>query len=228
MSCRGFGLGATRVDVYLYELDTPQNAFAVFSGQRRPGSANLPLTANAYATANALFFTQGRFYVELVADKASDSLGASLEAYARALLAGLPAAEEAPDAAAMLPSQGLTADSVRLNAADAFGLEGFNAVLTADYSLKAGEATAFVAKRQSPDEAKEQAGRYLEFLKANGYADAAPAAPGDGPRYMSLDNAFRGGPSSRATPWPGVHDASSLEAAKELAGMLAASLKGEK
>src|SRR4030067_670077 len=72
MSCRSFGLGAggeTHVDVYLYDMGSAQNAYAVFSGQRRPGSPSIPLTANAYATTNALFFTQGRFYVEIVADR---------------------------------------------------------------------------------------------------------------------------------------------------------------
>ena len=94
MSCRKFGLGAADkayVEVFLYDMGSASNAFAVFSGQRRSGSASLPLTANAYATSNALFFTQGRYYVEIVADRASESLQSSLVAYATALLAKLPA-----------------------------------------------------------------------------------------------------------------------------------------
>ncbi len=65
----------------------------------------VPLTANAYATTNALFFTQGRFYVEIVADRASEALQGSLEAYATALLAKLPAEGETKDAGRAL-SQG--------------------------------------------------------------------------------------------------------------------------
>ena len=97
MSCRKFGLGAADkayVEVFLYDMGSASNAFAVFSGQRRSGAASLPLTANAYATTNALFFTQGRYYVEIVADRASESLQSSLEAYAKALLAKLPAEGE--------------------------------------------------------------------------------------------------------------------------------------
>ena len=74
------------------------HAFAVFSGQRRSGSPSMPLTANAYATTNALFFTQGRYYVEIVADRASETLQNSLETYATALLAKLPAEGETKDA----------------------------------------------------------------------------------------------------------------------------------
>ena len=81
MSCRRFGLGAggkAHVEVFIYDMGSAPNAFAVFSGQRRPGSPSSSLTANAYATANALFFTQGRFYVEIVADRASETLQKSL------------------------------------------------------------------------------------------------------------------------------------------------------
>ena len=93
------------MDVYLYDMGSAPNAYAVFSGQRRPGSPNSSLTANAYTTTNALFFTQGQFYVEIVADRAAETLQKSLEAYATALLAKLPAEGETKDAGGAL-SQG--------------------------------------------------------------------------------------------------------------------------
>ena len=110
MSCRKFGLGAADkayVEVFLYDMGSASNAFAVFSGQRRSGSTSLPLTANAYATPNALFFTRGRYYVEIVADRASESLQNSLKAYATALLAKLPAEGETKDRTALFPKEGL-------------------------------------------------------------------------------------------------------------------------
>ena len=106
MSCRSFGLGGSggaHVEVFLYDMGSAPNAFAVFSGQRRSGSPTIPLTANAYATANALFFTQGKFYVEIVADRASETLQKSLGDYATALLAKLPSEGEAKDAGRALP-----------------------------------------------------------------------------------------------------------------------------
>ena len=172
MSCRSFGLGAVEgahVEVFLYDMGSAPNAYAVFSGQRRSGSPSSSLTANAYATANALFFTQGQFYVEIVADRAAATLQKSLEAYATALLAKLPAEGETKDAAALFPKEGLARDTVRLNAADTFGLEGLNNVLTGEYSLKSGKATAFIAQRDTPEQAQAEAKRYLDFLAANGY-----------------------------------------------------------
>jgi hypothetical protein len=207
-------------------MGAAENAYAVFSGQRRPGSPSSSLTANAYSTANALFFTKGRFYVEIVADRAAAALPRSLEAYAAALLAKLPAEGETVDRAALLPQEGLARDSVRLNAADAFGLEGFNNVLTGEYSLKGGKATAFVAPRDTPGQAQAEARRYLDFLTANGYRKIqTPGKARDLP-VLGLEDSFEMVLVEGRT-LAGVHDSSSLAAALELAGNLQAALKGK-
>jgi len=198
----------------------------VFSGQRRPGSPSSPLTANAYATTNALFFTQGRFYVEIVADRASETLQSSLESYATALLAKMPAEGETKDAAALFPKEGLARDTVRLSAADTFGLEGLNNVLTGEYSLKGGKATAFVAVRDTPEQARAEARRYLDFLAANGYQKVqTPGSPEDTP-VLVLDNSFEMVFVEGRT-LTGVHDATTLAAALELAAQLQTALKGK-
>jgi hypothetical protein len=226
MSCRSFSSGEAHVEVFLYDMGSAPNAYAVFSSQRRPGSSGLPLTANAYATANALFFTQGRFYVEIVADRAAEGLQSSLTAYAIALLAKMPSEGESQDAAALFPQEGLAPDSVRLNPADVFGLEGFNHVLTGEYTLKNGTATAFLARRDTPELAQADAKRYLDFLAANGYRQVqTPGAAGDHQAFV-LDNSFEI-VFIRDQTLAGAHDASTLEAAVELAARLEAALKGK-
>ena len=227
MSCRSFSLaaaGGAHVEVFLYDMGAPPNAFAVFSGQRRSGSPSLALTTNAYATSNALFFTKGKFYVEIVADRASEALQKSLEAYATALLAKIPAEGEVKDAAALFPKEGLARDTVRLNAADAFGLEGLNNVLTGEYSLKSGKATGFIAARDTPEQARAEARRYLDFLAANGYQKVAATAAANNFSVLALDNSFEI-VFTQGLNLAGVHDASSLEAALELAGQLQTALK---
>jgi hypothetical protein len=227
MSCRSFSVadaGGAHVEVFLYDMGAPANAYAVFSGQRRPGSPSLALTSNAYATANALFFTQGGFYVELVADRASEAVQSSLLAYAKALLQRLPRAGGSKDAAAAFPPEGLARDTVRLLAADVFSLEGFNNVLTGEYNLKSGTATAFIARRDTPQQAQADAKRYLDFLAANGYQKvAAPGAPA-ALSVRALDNSFEIVFVEGRT-LAGVHDATSLAAAQELAARLRPALK---
>ena len=230
MSSRMFnltGAAPAHVDVYLYDMGTPRNAYAVFSGQRRPGSPSLPLTANAYGTPNALFFTQGKFYVEIVADRASEPVKSALQTYATALLAKLPAPQgKVKSQAAAFPQAGLAADTVRLSAADTFGLEGFNNVLTGEYTLKSGKATAFLAPRHTPEQAKADASRYLDFLTANGYKKIpAPALP-ETVTALDLDNSFEI-VFIHGRTLAGVHDATSLAAAQELSAALQTKLKGK-
>jgi hypothetical protein len=229
MSCRSFALGAAggaHVEVFLYDMGSPANAYAVFSGQRRPGSTNISLTANAYATANALFFTQGRFYVEMVADRASEALQKSLETYATALLAKLPSEDEAKDQAALFPKEGLVRESVRLCATDTFGLEGLNNVLTGEYNLKGGKATAFLSERNTPEQAQAEARRYLDFLAANGYQKVQTPGPPEDIAVFVLDNSFEM-VFVQGRTLAGVHDATSPEAALELAGKLQKALQGK-
>jgi hypothetical protein len=229
MSCRSYRLasaGEAHVEAFVYDMDSAPNAFAVFSGQRRPGSQSVSLTANAYATANALFFTKGKFYVEIVADRAAETLMSSLEAYAKALLARMPTEGETKDLAALLPKEGLALDSVRLSPADAFGLADFDNVLTGEYSLKSGRATAFMTERETPEQAQAEAQRYQEFLTANGYQKIrAPGAPED-VSVLALDNSFEI-IFVQGRTLAGVHDGSSLEAAQELLAQLKTALKGK-
>jgi hypothetical protein len=228
MSCRSFQLkeaGDAHVEVFIYDLGTPQNAYVVFSGQRRPGSPDSPLTANAYTTANALFFSRGRYYVEIVGDRASPALQNSLQTYATALLDQLPAEEAAKDRTKLFPQKGLAKDTVRLSATDTFGMAGFNNVLTADYTIKDGYATAFLAERDTPEQAQKDARRYREFLLANGYKKIqAPGAPA-GLEMLALDNSSFEIILVQGRVLGGVHEASSPEVASQLANRLLTALK---
>jgi hypothetical protein len=230
MSCRSFSggdQGKAHVEVFVYDMGSDPNAFAVFSGQRRPGSPNISLTPNAYATANALFFTQGPFYVEIVADRASEALQASLQDYAKALLAKLPSeGGKTPSTAGLFPKEGLAQDSVRLNASDVFGLEGLNNVFTGEYTLKSGTATAFLAERDTPGQAQADAQHYREFLAANGYQKVQSPGGAAGIEVLSLDKSFEIVLVQDRT-LAGVHDASSPEAALDLAAALRTTLKGK-
>ncbi len=228
MSCRSFTLEnpqGAHLEVFVYDMGAASNAYAVFSSQRRPGAVPLSLTTNAYTTPNALFFTRGNFYVEMVADRAVEGLPGALEVFTTALLAKLPAEGETTSVTALLPQEGLAPDSVRLNAADAFGLEGFNNVYTGEYTLKDGPATAFLVERQTPAEAEAEAKRYRDFLTANGYQVIQAGGPPD-MTVLGLDNSFELIMVQGRTV-AGVHDATSTADALALAGRLQRALKGK-
>jgi len=227
MACRAFeagGADGARVEVFLYSMESPKDAFAVFSGQRRPGADALTLAENAYATPNALFFTAGNHYAELVADKDSPGLRPALENLAQALLAALPAQATALDDSSLFPKEGLRADTVRLAVSDALGMEGLANVYTAEYATPSGEAAAFLAVRVTPEEASAQAQAYVEFLKAAGFQAAQPPQGLTDAWVLTFDTMVQV-VMARGRVLAGVHDAASPQAALELAAALDKSLR---
>ncbi|MBI4804629.1 MAG: hypothetical protein HY795_05280 [Desulfovibrio sp.] len=229
MSCRSFSSGDSsqaRVETFLYAMESPKDAFAVFSGQRRQGALPLALSPNAYATENAVFLTSGRFYIELVADKATPEIGPALEALAQSLLSVLPRDDSQPADADLFPATGLRKDSLRLAVTDALGMEGLENVYTAEYSLPGGEAAAFLAVRATAEEAAAQAKAYTAFLAANGFKQVKAPAGLAGVTVMALDNLAQV-VMSRGRILAGVHDAASAEAALELAALLTKFLEGK-
>ncbi len=230
MSCRSFQLAEGEkayVEVFVYDMGSPPNAYAVFSGQRRPNSPSSDLTANAYTTANALFFAQGRYYVEIVGDRASPALQNALKAYAKAVLEKIPSERGAgpQDRTKLFPPEGLAEDTVRLSATDTFGMAGFNNVLTAEYTFKDGYATAFLAERESTEQAQKDAQRYGDFLLGVGYKKIqTPGAP-EGAEVLTLEDSSYEIILVQGKRLAGVHDASSPEVAINLANKLTAALK---
>lgn len=226
----GAGKGRVRVDVYLYEMKSPDAAFAVFSGQKRSGAGKSAVAERAYATENAVFFASGAHYAEVIADKTGPEAARALDALARAVAAALPGGKAVGGAEAggtakdtdLFPAQGLDAGSLRLIASDVFGVQGLTSVYTAGYRLGQAEASGFLARRKGPAEAQEQAKAYLRFLVENGYREHEGALPG-GARLFELDGSFEAvgavGPF-----FYGVHDATGREAAVQVAAQLAAQL----
>ena len=67
-------VGDMWMEVFVYDMQTPQNAFSVFSVQRRDDSQSLDVGKYAYQTPNAIFFVHGHFYVEIVASDISETI----------------------------------------------------------------------------------------------------------------------------------------------------------
>jgi len=226
MACQAFAVADARAEVFLYVMEAPKDAFAVFSGQRRQGAEQLALAQNAYATENALFLTKGRYYLELVADHASPELRPALESMAQALLAALPGDAAQDSEASLFPAEGLRQDSVRLAVSDALGMEGLENVYTAEYALPGGEAAAFLARRETPAQAQAQAQAYAAFLASNGFKPASgPDLSGlpEGARVLALEDMIQV-VMTRGPVLAGVHDSTSRAAALELARALGAAL----
>jgi hypothetical protein len=156
------------MEVFVYDMQTPQNAFSVFSAQRRDDAQTLEVAQYAYQTPNALFFVHGPFYVEVVASDISETIIQPMIAFAEAFIANHPIKAQTIGEKELFPEEGLVQTSISLVSADAFGYERFDQIFTATYKLKDSEFMAYYSRRKTPGEAEDLAASYGDFLIAFG------------------------------------------------------------
>ncbi len=225
LACQRLTAGAGGfVEVFLYAMAEPTDAFSVFSAQRRPGGTRLDLTEHGYLAGNALFLASGPYYAEFVADSQSPGTAERLTSLAKNLLDRLPKTQGVRDDSSLFPAQGLAPDTVQLLASDAFGMQGLGGVYCAAYRLASGEGTAFLSRRASEAEARGLVRDYAKFILDNGGKELPlPAGAPLGARLLDalgdIELIF-----AQGSYLAGVHAASSPEAALELALNVSTSL----
>ena len=212
------------VEVFVYDMATPENAFSVFSMQRRADARPDDSAANAYRTENALFLAQGKFYLEFIGTDASPELHDVM-----GLLAGKFSREVGGDATAdapgsdLFPPKGLQAGSLQLITANAFGIEQLDRVYTCQYLQDGAALTAFISRRADEPEAATLADSYRQTLLSYGATAIDTDVSVNGAFAVQFFDTYEI-VFARGHYLAGVHEADSLEAALALAERLAAYL----
>ena len=156
------------MEVFVYDMQSAQNAFSVFSAQRREDARTLDLGQYAYQTQNAIFFIHGPFYVEIVASDVSETSIQSMITFAEAFTEKRPIKTQTIGEKELFPNEGLIQNSISLVSADAFGYDRFDQIFTAIYTLRDNELMAYYSRRKTPREAQELASSYQDFLASFG------------------------------------------------------------
>ena len=212
------------IEAFVYDMGAAPNAYAVFSQQRRSDAAPWDFAEFAYGAENALFLAHGTFYLELIASSREPRLLGFLELLARGFMARHPVAAAAIAERDLFPREGLDEAGIRLIPTDAFGVSGLDRVFAATYTADGGEMTAFLSRRANPQEARDLARSYVEFLKTYGGEASPSGAPVDGVTVVAIldmfEVVFAQGPFLA-----GVHEAPDREQALSLSGRLAEKLK---
>lgn len=214
------------IEAFVYDMGNGENAFSVFSAQRRDGGATLELTPYAYRTPNALFFVHGSYYIEVIASEATDRAFGPMKLLAESFIAATAARTPVIQEKDLFPRQGLVPDSMALISADAFGFEHLNQVYTAEYEFENGQMMAFLSRRQDGRAAQELASAYQEFLATFGGQFRDADLPIKGARLVEIletyEVIFSCGPYVA-----GVREADNKELAIQLSQRLYDMLKGD-
>ena len=202
------------LELFVYDMGTMRNAYSVFSTQRRADAQDASFTQFAYQTANALFFLQGQYYVEIIA--ASDQMAEALLAVGENFIQKNSQGTEAMAEVAAFPKASLIPESIALLAENVFGFSGLNDTFIARYTLSGNEVTAFLSHRRTARDARDLAQAYHQFLLENGGENVALDETIPGAWLVKVFDTFEL-VFVEGSYLAGVHEAESKDLAQELA-----------
>jgi len=178
------------MEAFVYDMGNSQNAFSVFSAQRREDAESLDLAQHAYRTPNALFLTHGRYYVEIIASKVSGQVLQPVEKMAETFIHNTRAEASIVNETKLFPKQELVKNSMVLISSNAFGFDGFDKIYTAEYEFDDNRLTAYLSHRKTPEEAKKMASAYTQFLLAYGGQNIEEKLPIKDARLIKILDTF--------------------------------------
>jgi len=112
------------MEVFVYDMGTLHQAFAVFSSQKRDGATPLDLTPFSYSTENALFWVHGRYYVEIIASAPSEAMTEAMLSFGETFVSKTSVEEHSIDELALFPKDHLEEGSITLFISNTFGFSG--------------------------------------------------------------------------------------------------------
>ena len=162
--------GDTRrsIDVSIYDMGTPTNAFGVFSGERSGGEASAGLGRAAYRSGANVYAWKGRYYVQVIALSVGEELERPAMDLARKAIDMLRDSGEPVWGLTALPEKDRAPDSVRYFQVDALGLEFMRNTYTAQYRKGDAVINAFLSRQDSAESAKATVARYAEYAAKYG------------------------------------------------------------
>lgn len=207
------------MEAFIYDMGNSQNAFSVFSAQRRQDAEPLGLAQYAYRTPNALFLTHGRYYVEIIASKVSGQVLQPVKMMAETFIRNTPAETTTVNETELFPKQELVKNSIVLISSNAFGYNGFDKIYTAEYEFDDHSLMAYLSHRRTPVEAKELASAYTGFLLAYGGKNIEARLPIKDARLIEILDAYEI-VFSHGSYLAGIREAATVNQAKTLATQL--------
>jgi len=170
------------ISLSVYDMDTPLNAFGIYSVERLPGEAKIDLGRAAYRTNADYYIWHGQYYIRVISvDPGEESRLVGLD-WARALVASLSDTGGNVWGYDLLPREDLVQDSVRYFLVDAMGLDFMPETFTAQYDSDGEHLTAFISRSASPAAATGILDQYQGF--ADRYGDGTEIQTNDGTEFL--------------------------------------------
>ncbi len=131
------------LDIYLFKMDSPLNAFGIFSAERDASSPPLEYVADGYKSGTGIFMRLGSVYAQVLASSFDPAIMQSAEVLARRLVEELQEDDSGMEGRMLLPSENQVTGSLTYINDNAYGQSVLNGVFEARYQAGGEELTCF-------------------------------------------------------------------------------------
>jgi len=156
------------INVSIYDMGTPTNAFGAFSTERSRVSKELKIGRDAYRSEADYFLWKGRYYVQFIPSKDSVELQLIAMELAKKLDEALWDSGEPVWGLSALPKENLIPQSVRYYLVDAMALDFMKNTYMATYKRNQTPVTVFLSRRDSVETARDVVTAYAEHAHLYG------------------------------------------------------------
>jgi len=173
------------IDLSIYDMGNPTNAFGVFSTERSQGESSLELRRASYRSDANYYIWKGQYYIKIIASDASGQLQRIGMELARKVTDFLVDSGERVWGLTTLPLADRVPESVKYFKVDAMGLDFMQNTYTAQYRKFDTLVTVFLSRQASPDSAQSTMDQYAEYAKQ--YGKGIDHLKIDGLEFVSCD-----------------------------------------
>jgi len=156
------------IEISIYDMGTPTNAFGVFSVERLPGETPLDMGRLSYSSDANCYIWKGTHYIVVVASDTTEEFQRLALQLARKVTAQLPDSTESVWGLTAFPPDNLIPDSIQYFKVDAMGLDFMQDTFIAKYQLAESEITVFLSQKESPVAALNTVEQYKRYCEKYG------------------------------------------------------------
>jgi hypothetical protein len=156
------------INLSIYNMGTPTNAFGVFSAERSQGESPLELGRAGYRSDANYFIWKGQYYIRIISSEATNEFQRIGMDLARKVTDFLLDSGEQVWGLTALPLTDRMPDSVQYFKVDAMGLDFMRNTYTATYRKGNTLVTAFLSQQDSAESARAKVVRYAKYAKKYG------------------------------------------------------------
>jgi hypothetical protein len=153
------------IDLSIYDMGNPTNAFGVFSTERSQEAPTVKLGRAGYRSDANYFIWKGQYYIQIISSDTTDMFRQTGMTLARRVSDSLTDSGEPVWGLTALPLADRIPQSVRYFKVNAMGLEFMRSTYTAEYRKGDTIVTVFLSRHKTATSAQDAVARYIGYAK---------------------------------------------------------------